>query len=84
MRWKNGLRGPSLGEPTIEGKTPSEIIRRWGKRKGYDGQAVRWVFSFHVCSVFYLWSLGVLFFIDVCGEADSGKRKGGFVCDIHI
>lgn len=55
------------------GRERVTVARRWG------------VFaSFHVCPVFYLWYLRVLFCIGICGEADTGKRKGGFVYAIHI
>lgn len=40
--------------------------------------------SFPVCPVFYWWSLRALVFLGVCGEAGAGKRKGGFVCAMHI
>lgn len=59
-------------------------MHRQGEEKGLwqlgDGVALLAL----MCSVFYLWCFRVLFFIVVCGEADTGKRKGGFVYAIHI
>lgn len=67
------MAGKLEGRRCVEGGR--ERVTVAGRRGGFA--------SFHPCPVFYLWYL-VLFSIGICGEADTGKRKGGFLYAIHI